>query len=95
MRRGTENRISHDASSVTSNNNISKLQKKVNNDYISKEANSQGENASFFDEHFEKSTPKINPDEVISGIWEDSPNSAKNNVEKVSWKVLKMLVKMI
>ncbi len=47
-----------------------------------KEAISQGENASFFDEHFEKSTPKINPDEVIEGIWEDSPNNSKNNVEK-------------
>lgn len=26
--------------------------------------------------------PKINPDEVVEGIWEDSPNKVKNIVEK-------------
>ncbi len=51
-----------------------------------KEANSQGEVASFFDENFKKSTPKINPYEVISGIWDKGKNSENigdaENVEK-------------
>ena len=78
-----KNDSSRDVSSDISIYNISKTQEKVNNDYISKEASSQDENASFFDDYnSEKRVPKINPDEVIDGIWEDSPNKSKNIVEK-------------
>ncbi len=71
-----------DLPSPSSKFSLSQDVKKVNNDYISKEASSQEENASFFDYNLEKTTPKINPDEVISGIWEDSPKRDKNIVEK-------------
>ena len=72
-----------DLPSPSSKNSLSQGEEKVNNDYISKEASSQEENASFFDDYnLEKRVPKINPDEVIEGIWEDSPKRDKNIVEK-------------
>ena len=93
-----KNDSSRDVSSDISIYNISKTQEKVNNDYIEKEASSQEDNASFFDgyELYEnnpttadavplplgKGDVKLNPDEVIEGIWEDSPNRDKNIVEK-------------
>ncbi len=64
-------------------NSLSQGGEKVNKDYIAKEASSQEENASFFDDYnSEKRVPPINPDEVIEGIWEDSPKRDKNIVEK-------------
>ena len=93
-----KNDSSRDVSSDISIYNISKTQEKVNNDYIEKEASSQEDNASFFDgyELYEnnpttadavplplgKGDVKLNPDEVIEGIWEDSPKKDKNIVEK-------------
>ena len=36
--------------------------------------------------------PKINPDEVIEGIWEDSSNKSKNVVEKSQLESVENLI---
>ena len=69
--------------SPTSEISLSYKGEKVNKDYGEKEVNSRSEDASFFDV---KTLSKINPDEVVSGMWEDGRNSGKSgyaeNVEK-------------
>lgn len=65
--------------SPTSEISLSYKGEKVNKDYGEKEVNSRREDASFFDE---KTLSKINPNEVVSGMWGDSPNKSENIVEK-------------